>query len=96
MNIRKIGFVLLLLLGIAGVSYFFLIMEKLPQEVEVENGSEGNRTALDEAVDKTTEIQKSIDETPAGGTLEIPPGVYKLSKNPDLKAVTGYGEVILH
>ncbi|KAA0958687.1 right-handed parallel beta-helix repeat-containing protein [Planococcus kocurii] len=92
MNIRKIGFVLLLLLGVAGGSYFFLIMEKLPQEVEVENGSESNRAALDEAVDKTTEIQKSIDETPAGGTLEIPPGVYKLSKNPDLKAVTGYGD----
>ena len=42
--------------------------------------------------DDTQAIQAAIDETPVGGTLEIPPGVYKVTKNPQHKAVTGYGE----
>ena len=92
MNTKIIGTVLLVLLGIAGFSFFFLMVEKLTQEDEEESGVESYSADLEEPVDKTAELQTAIDETPAGGTLEIPPGVYKLSKNPDHKAVTGYGD----
>ncbi|WP_223634457.1 nitrous oxide reductase family maturation protein NosD [Planococcus sp. 4-30] len=92
MKAKTFGFVLLVLLGIAGFSYFFLMIEKFTQNEEAKNGQESYSANLDEATDKTAEIQAAIDETPAGGTLEITPGVYKLSKNPDLKAVTGYGD----
>ncbi len=92
MKAKTVGFVLLVLLGIAGFGYFFLMIEKLTQNEEVENGQESYNANLDDATDKTAELQAAIDETPAGGTLEIQPGVYKLSKNPDLKAVTGYGD----
>ncbi|WP_298827251.1 nitrous oxide reductase family maturation protein NosD [uncultured Planococcus sp.] len=92
MKVKTFGFVLLVLLGIVGFGYFFLMIEKLTQNEEAENGQESYSANLDEASDKTEELQAAIDETPAGGTLEIKPGVYKLSKNPDLKAVTGYGD----
>ena len=92
MKAKTFGFILLVLLGIAGFSYFFLMIEKLTQNEEAENGQESYSANLDDATDKTAELQAAIDETPAGGTLEIQPGVYKLSKNPDLKAVTGYGD----
>ncbi|WP_394121458.1 nitrous oxide reductase family maturation protein NosD [Planococcus donghaensis] len=92
MKVKTFGFVLLVLLGIVGFGYFFLMIEKLTQNEEAENGQESYSANLDEASDKTEELQAAIDETPAGGTLEITPGVYKLSKNPDLKAVTGYGD----
>lgn len=93
MKAKTIGFVLLVLLSIAGLSYFFLMIEQQAQNDESESTNEGYSSAdLDEAVDKTKELQAAIDETPAGGTLKIAPGVYKLSKNPDLKAVTGYGD----
>jgi|SRR5690606_37594614 len=89
---KKIGSVLLMLLGVVGLGYFFLMIEKLTQGNEEENGQESYSANLEEAVDKTVELQTAIDETPAGGTLEIPPGVYKLSKNPDNLAVTEYGD----
>ena len=92
MKAKTFGAVLLMLLGIVGFSYLFLMVEKWTQGDRVQDGSESYSANLDEAVDKTKEIQKAIDDTPVGGTLEIPPGVYKLSKNPDLKAVTGYGD----
>ena len=92
MKAKTFGFALLVLLCIAGFSYFFLMIEKLTQNEETENGQESYNANLDDATDKTAELQAAIDETPAGGTLEIQPGVYKLSKNPDLKAVTGYGD----
>ncbi|TWT07109.1 right-handed parallel beta-helix repeat-containing protein [Planococcus sp. CPCC 101016] len=92
MKAKTFGSILLILLGIAGFSFLFLMVEKMTQGDDAKDSSESYSANLDEAVDKTTEIQKAIDDTPAGGTLEIPPGVYKLSKNPDLKAVTGYGD----
>ncbi|ANU10172.1 hypothetical protein A1A1_12687 [Planococcus antarcticus DSM 14505] len=92
MTVKKVGSALLVLLGIVGFGYFFLMVEKMTQGDDAESGVESYNANLDEAVDKTEEIQAAIDETPAGGTLEIPPGVYKLSKNPELKAVTGYGD----
>ncbi|AIY06240.1 hypothetical protein Plano_2275 [Planococcus sp. PAMC 21323] len=92
MKAKTIGFLFIVLLGMAGFSYLFLIMEKMTQNEEEQNGPESYSASLDEVEDKTVELQKSIDDTPAGGTLEIPPGVYKLSKNPDLKATTGYGD----
>lgn len=92
MNIKKIGTVLLVLMGIAGLGYFFVVVERMTQGDDTESGVESYSANLDEAVDKTEEIQTAIDETPAGGTLEIPPGVYNLSKNPELKAVTEYGD----
>lgn len=92
MKAKTFGSILLILLGIAGFSFLFLMVEKMTQGDDAKDSSESYSANLDEAVDKTKEIQKAIDDTPAGGTLEIPPGVYKLSKNPDLKAVTGYGD----
>ncbi len=92
MKAKTFGSILLMILGIAGFSYLFLMVEKMTQGDDAKDSSESYSANLDEAVDKTKEIQKAIDDTPAGGTLEIPPGVYKLSKNPDLKAVTGYGD----
>lgn len=41
---------------------------------------------------KTQEIQRAIDNTPTGGTLKISPGVYEMSKNPEHKSVSEYGE----
>ncbi|MBT2571278.1 right-handed parallel beta-helix repeat-containing protein [Planococcus sp. ISL-110] len=92
MKAKTFGFVLLVLLGIVGFGYFFLMVDKLTQQDDTESGLESQTVNQDEAVDKTEDLQAAIDETPAGGTLEIPPGVYKLSKNPELKAVTEYGD----
>ncbi|MCH4827374.1 MAG: right-handed parallel beta-helix repeat-containing protein [Planococcus sp. (in: firmicutes)] len=92
MKTKTIGFLFLVLLGMAGFSYLFLVIEKLTKDNEAQNGPESYSASFDAAEDKTVELQTAIDDTPAGGTLEIPPGVYKLSKNPDHKAVTGYGD----
>lgn len=92
MTAKTVGTVLLLILGIAGFSYFFLMVEKPTREDGEKSDIESQNVTTEETVDKTEELQTAIDETPAGGTLEIPPGVYKLSKNPDHKAVTGYGD----
>lgn len=92
MNIKTTGAVLLVLISIASFSFFFFVVEKLMKEDEEHGAGEGYSANLEEPVDKTEELQIAIDETPAGGTLEIPPGVYLLSKNPDYKAVTGYGD----
>ncbi|MDQ0428859.1 parallel beta-helix repeat protein [Planomicrobium stackebrandtii] len=92
MKIKTVGSVLLVLLGIAGFGYLFVVVERMTQGDDTESAVESYSADLDAAVDKTEEIQAAIDDTPAGGTLEIPPGVYKLSKNPELKAVTGYGD----
>ena len=40
----------------------------------------------------TPAIQKMIDNTPTGGTLTIPPGVYDIKKNPELVVYTDYGK----
>lgn len=92
MKVKNFRSALMVLLGIAGFGYFFLMIEKMVQEDDTESAVESYSADLENAVDKTEELQAAIDETPAGGTLEIPPGVYKLSKNPELKATTGYGD----
>ncbi|ANU22544.1 right-handed parallel beta-helix repeat-containing protein [Planococcus donghaensis] len=92
MKSKTFGFLFVVFLGMAGFSYLFLIMEKMSHGDEVQNGSESYSASFDEAEDKTVELQSAIDNTPAGGTLEIAPGVYKVTKNPDHKAVTGYGD----
>lgn len=92
MKAKTIGFLFLVLLGMAGFSYLFLVMEKMTQDKDEQNGPESYSASLDGAEDKTLELQTAIDDTPAGGTLEIPPGVYNLSKNPEHKATTGYGD----
>ena len=40
MKVKTFGFVLLVLLGIVGFGYFFLMIEKLTQNEEAENGQE--------------------------------------------------------
>lgn len=92
MTARVGGFVFLVLLAIAGFSYYLLSTESQM----LENGTESEQQRYNENIakseDSTAELQQSIDETPAGGTLEIPAGVYQVSKNPELKAVTEYGD----
>lgn len=56
-------------------------------EADVKLKAEG-----DGMTDDTQAIQNMIDETPIGGTIYIPAGIYKLSKNENFKATTGYGE----
>lgn len=78
------------LIGIVGIGYILLVERGLSTEetgVKTNFGAQGDGMA-----DDTQAIQAAIDETPVGGTLHIPPGVYKVSKNPQHKAVTGYGE----
>ncbi|TWT07115.1 right-handed parallel beta-helix repeat-containing protein [Planococcus sp. CPCC 101016] len=79
-------------LGIYGLTLvFFMGKDFLFSEEQIDAktqfGAEG-----DGMTDDTQAIQTAIDETPIGETLRIPAGLYKLSKNPDFKAITGYGE----
>lgn len=83
---------LLSILGIFGLAAVFIIgQNSFFAEAEIDGkilfGAEGDGMA-----DDTQAMQRAIDETPIGGTLHIPPGIYKLTKNPDLKATTGYGD----
>lgn len=94
MTARAGGLIFLVIIGIAGFGYYFLSMLNTDSENEAtKKGATENYEASEaKAEDKTVELQKAIDETPAGGTLEISPGVYNVSKNPELKAVTEYGD----
>ena len=83
---------LLFLLGMIGVALVFFtgklfLLEENRIDAGVQFEAEG-----DGVTDDTRAIQRAIDETPIGGTIHIPPGIYKLSKNPDFKASTGYGD----
>ncbi|ANU13908.1 hypothetical protein B481_1094 [Planococcus halocryophilus Or1] len=92
MTYKKITRLLLSVIGIFGLTAtvimapsYFLAKEK--SDATTQFGAEG-----DGVMDDTQAIQQAIDETPIGGELHIPPGIYKLTKNPDLKASTGYGD----
>jgi len=92
MTNKKAARGLLWIIGICGLAAVFIMgqssffaEEKI--DVKTQFGAEGDGMA-----DDTQAIQQAIDETPIGGTMHIPPGIYKLSKNPDLKASTGYGD----
>ncbi|AQU81086.1 MULTISPECIES: right-handed parallel beta-helix repeat-containing protein [Planococcus] len=92
MTYKKIFRRLLCVLGICGMVAVFIMGQSsfLPEEkidAKIQFGAEG-----DGLTDDTKAIQRAIDETPIGGTMHIPPGIYKLTKNPDLKASTGYGD----
>lgn len=83
---------LLSILGLFGLAAVFIVgQNSFFAEAEIDGkilfGAEGDGMA-----DDTQAMQRAIDETPIGGTLHIPPGIYKLTKNPDLKATTGYGD----
>lgn len=83
---------ILSLVGIYGLILVFLMGEDFlfaEEQIDAKTqfGAEG-----DGVTDDTKAIQTAIDETPIGGKLHIPAGIYKLSKNPDFKATTGYGE----
>lgn len=84
---------MVIFLGIAGISYllFMNIREPVP-EAKNEESVTSNGLVGDGIADDTAALQAAIDAVPAGGTLHLPAGVYKVSRNPDLKAVTGYGE----
>lgn len=68
----------------AAVSLFF---NEEQTDAQLQFGAEGDGVA-----DDTQAIQLAIDETPIGETLHIPAGIYKLTKNPELRANTGYGD----
>lgn len=74
-----------LILGIL----LFMIESYIDRENDfaVSNNAKG-----DDMTGDTIALQKAIDETPEGGTLQIDEGIYKLSRNEQLKSVTGYGE----
>ncbi|MGH2317086.1 right-handed parallel beta-helix repeat-containing protein [Planococcus sp. SE5232] len=89
---KKTIYLLLCILGIFGLGTVFVMgqstffaEEKINAKTQF--GAEGDGVA-----DDTQAIQRAIDETPIGGKMHIPPGIYKLTKNPDLKASTGYGD----
>lgn len=83
---------LLSLFGISGLILIFLMGGSfLFAEGQIDATTQFNAEG-DGMTDDTKAIQKTIDETPIGGTVHIPPGIYKLTKNPDLKASTGYGD----
>lgn len=80
------------ILGICGLVAVFIMGQSSffaeeKDDAKTQFGAEG-----DGIVDDTKAIQQAIDATPLGGELHIPTGIYKLSKNPDLKASTGYGD----
>lgn len=56
------------------------------------NMTVGSGAKGDDSKDDTETIQRAIDETPEGGTLRINEGIYILSRNEEIKSVTGYGE----
>ncbi|TAA72292.1 right-handed parallel beta-helix repeat-containing protein [Planococcus salinarum] len=82
----------ILLSGAIGISYFLFKIEKLSGQQEIVDTQEGYDLQGDGITDDTEVLQEAINNTAEGGTLILPPGVYKLSKNPEHKAVTGYGE----
>lgn len=89
---KKITRWLLFLIGISGLTIIFIAgqnfwLAEKQIDAKMQFGAEGDGMA-----DDTQAIQKAIDETPIGGTVQIPPGIYKLNKNPELKASTGYGD----
>lgn len=77
--------------GVVGLAFFF-VSDRLSKE----DGAAGENGLLkfsaEGLTDETENLQLAIDDTPEGGTLRVPPGEYLLSKNPELTAVTGYGE----
>ncbi|MBT2571273.1 right-handed parallel beta-helix repeat-containing protein [Planococcus sp. ISL-110] len=80
------------ILGIYGLAAVFIMGQSsffAEEKVDVKTQFEAEG---DGVADDTQAIQRAIDETPIGGELHIPSGIYKLTKNPDLKASTGYGD----
>ena len=80
------------LFGIILMGMIFLTAENLRDKKAEEEYRVGSNVESDGMNDYTKVIQKAIDETPAGGTLRIEEGIYRLSRNRDLVSVTGYGE----
>lgn len=92
MTNKKTARWLLFLFGVFGLIVIFSVgqnfwLTEKQIDAKTQFGAEGDGMA-----DDTKAIQTAIDETPIGGKLHIPAGIYKLSKNPDLKASTGYGD----
>ena len=89
----KNGYLMMIgLISALGLSSIFYMGENPLTNKDAVNVKANYELVGDGITDNTLAIQKAIYETPAGGTLRLPPGDYKLSRNPDLVAVTGYGE----
>jgi parallel beta-helix repeat protein len=80
------------LISALGLSSIFYMGENPLTNKDSVNVKANYELVGDGITDDTHAIQKAIYETPAGGTLRVPPGEYKVSRNPNLVAVTGYGE----
>ncbi|HSI68459.1 MAG TPA: right-handed parallel beta-helix repeat-containing protein [Planococcus sp. (in: firmicutes)] len=78
--------------GVVGLTSFFIINDKLFNQEGAPDENGLLNVSTEGLVDETENLQSAIDDTPEGGTLRVPPGEYMLSKNPDLTAVTAYGE----
>ncbi|EGA90036.1 hypothetical protein GPDM_07135 [Planococcus donghaensis MPA1U2] len=92
MTFKKITRMLLVILGICGLIAIVMMTQGFLGEKETSDSTTKFGAEGDGVTDDTQAIQQAIDETPIGGELHIPPGIYKLTKNPDLKASTGYGD----
>ncbi|ANU22547.1 right-handed parallel beta-helix repeat-containing protein [Planococcus donghaensis] len=92
MTFKKITRMFLIVLGICGLIAIVIMTQGFFMEKEISDATTQFGAEGDGVTDDTQAIQQAIDETPIGGELHIPPGIYKLTKNPNLKASTGYGD----
>ena len=83
---------MVVLISALGLSSIFYMGENPLTKKDSVNVKANYELVGDGITDDTLAIQKAIYDTPAGETLQLPPGNYKLSRNPNLVAVTGYGD----
>ncbi|MFC5652870.1 right-handed parallel beta-helix repeat-containing protein [Paenibacillus solisilvae] len=75
---------------LTAVSYFYFFHHDSHQAATINVKTDFNAHG-DGIHDDTNAIQAAIDSVAKGGTIVIPPGVYKISKDSEHRIKTGYG-----